>query len=646
MQLAAPVQQAPVSQLGRESAPMPGTAAVRAASRRSPLRPSEVPVLARARERPHPIQSIASASRLEAEADEVARRVIAHPGDGPSLRRRPAAATIRTAPSTVPAAVHTALREPAQPLGAADRAFFEPRLGLDLSRVRIHTGERAARSAGELGARAYAVGTSVVFGANEYRPATPSGRSLLAHELAHVVQQQAMATPIIQCQPRPQMRPAPPVAPTSPIDLDAARAAWKTVKDVASGTAALKPWVTAGDQVLGLIATHADGMRDAFARGDTELANGFRSVLETDAITFRFISWHTFFYANIERVSSSVDDLTASFKADDRPFKGRKKAEAEVALLGQLVTRERQDAPVQLPYAQRRETVSTHGSGGQVVSVVLTAAARRAHQALMVAETDKVIKVEAQMEVIAHDVEAFLLDAEHEGLVQAGEAVIEFVKVRAGLKLKQEVETGTKPQEEPQPDIAPIPAVPVEDPQRRKCPFPTGLPKGEPIPITWFKPVHDYFYPKELQVRGGVVERDDPDARLPDGTWVGVSTEYWPRLGKRLELLPERRTGKQDQYKKTLADAGFDWEKRRRGGTVMVPDHVQDLFWHGPDQFGNLWPYEYSTNSSTGSSQNIQQRITYCPSDNADPRVNVRIVDERPALNGRMFKIARFAMHS
>ncbi len=77
------------------------------------------------------------------------------------------------------------------PLDPPTRSFFEERLGTGLGDVRVHTGERAAASAQALGARAYAVGRDVVFGAGEYRPATPSGARLLAHELAHVVQQRA-----------------------------------------------------------------------------------------------------------------------------------------------------------------------------------------------------------------------------------------------------------------------------------------------------------------------------------------------------------------------------------------------------------------------------------------------------------------------
>jgi hypothetical protein len=70
-----------------------------------------------------------------------------------------------------------------------ERAFFEPRLGFDLSNVRIHAGSRAAASARAVGARAYTVGRDVVFGAGQWAPGTEPGRRLIAHELTHVVQQ-------------------------------------------------------------------------------------------------------------------------------------------------------------------------------------------------------------------------------------------------------------------------------------------------------------------------------------------------------------------------------------------------------------------------------------------------------------------------
>ena len=85
--------------------------------------------------------------------------------------------------------VHLAGGSAGRPLDPRVRAFAEPRFGHDFARVRIHTDRSAAASARALGARAYTVGRDVVFAEGEYRPQTTAGRWLLAHELAHVVQQ-------------------------------------------------------------------------------------------------------------------------------------------------------------------------------------------------------------------------------------------------------------------------------------------------------------------------------------------------------------------------------------------------------------------------------------------------------------------------
>jgi hypothetical protein len=79
------------------------------------------------------------------------------------------------------------------PLAAAERSFFESRMGFDFSRVRIHDSDTAAHSAHSLKARAYTLGSDIVFAAGQYAPGTGSGRLLLAHELTHVVQQNAAA---------------------------------------------------------------------------------------------------------------------------------------------------------------------------------------------------------------------------------------------------------------------------------------------------------------------------------------------------------------------------------------------------------------------------------------------------------------------
>jgi Domain of unknown function (DUF4157)/Lysine-specific metallo-endopeptidase len=88
-----------------------------------------------------------------------------------------------------PPLVRDALQGRGQPLDARTRAFFEPRFGHDFSRVRVHTDAAAASSARGIHALAYAVGDDVVFAPGQYAPGTAAGNRLLAHELAHTVQQ-------------------------------------------------------------------------------------------------------------------------------------------------------------------------------------------------------------------------------------------------------------------------------------------------------------------------------------------------------------------------------------------------------------------------------------------------------------------------
>lgn len=75
-------------------------------------------------------------------------------------------------------------------LDSSTQRFMESRLNYDFSNVRIHVDGKAAMSADAINARAYTVGRDIVFGQGEYNPGTKDGQRLLAHELAHVVQQQ------------------------------------------------------------------------------------------------------------------------------------------------------------------------------------------------------------------------------------------------------------------------------------------------------------------------------------------------------------------------------------------------------------------------------------------------------------------------
>ncbi|HEX3130800.1 MAG TPA: DUF4157 domain-containing protein, partial [Thermoanaerobaculia bacterium] len=89
----------------------------------------------------------------------------------------------------LPSHAREALGSAGQPLDGRTRADFETRFGHDFGRVRVHADAGAARSAADLQARAYTFGEDIVLGSGRYQPGSSAGRSLIAHELAHVVQQ-------------------------------------------------------------------------------------------------------------------------------------------------------------------------------------------------------------------------------------------------------------------------------------------------------------------------------------------------------------------------------------------------------------------------------------------------------------------------
>jgi hypothetical protein len=90
-----------------------------------------------------------------------------------------------------PASVYGVLRSSGQPLDSATRAFMEPRFGYDFSRVRVHSNAAAQQSARDVNAQAYTLGRNIVFAAGRFVTATHEGKRLIAHELAHVMQQDA-----------------------------------------------------------------------------------------------------------------------------------------------------------------------------------------------------------------------------------------------------------------------------------------------------------------------------------------------------------------------------------------------------------------------------------------------------------------------
>ncbi|HSL71949.1 MAG TPA: DUF4157 domain-containing protein, partial [Longimicrobiales bacterium] len=154
------------------------------------------------------------------------------------LRRSSSAATSST--TSVPGVVNEVLRKSGAPIDPAERVWLESRFGHDFSRVRVHDDARAAESADAVNARAYTVGSHVVFGAGEYQRGSTESRKLLAHELAHVVQQSGAPRESGKAAPQPGLQMAAATAiggEHDPEELEAEAVAERVTQGLAHGNA-------------------------------------------------------------------------------------------------------------------------------------------------------------------------------------------------------------------------------------------------------------------------------------------------------------------------------------------------------------------------------------------------------------------------
>jgi hypothetical protein len=152
----------------------------------------------------------APGDKYEQEADRVAEEVMATPaaqraeledadeeedeGETPEVMTRrhpsPAAGGAFEAGETFEQQLQTA-RDQGEPLPPALRQDFETKFGADFSRVRIHTDARADQLNRSIQAVAFATGRDLFFRREAYNPNSYDGQKLIAHELTHVLQQQA-----------------------------------------------------------------------------------------------------------------------------------------------------------------------------------------------------------------------------------------------------------------------------------------------------------------------------------------------------------------------------------------------------------------------------------------------------------------------
>lgn len=147
-----------------------------------------------------------------------------------------------------PSIVQDALGSPGHPLDTATRGFMESRFGYNFSDVRIHTNALAVEAARTLQAEAFTVGNRVFFDSGSYTPSTLTGRHLLAHELAHVVQQRTAgpaSANLVNRQPKKKKKtPKPKPQTFSLLDTKCQAVTDPTTKDVTvSAVGKANEWV-------------------------------------------------------------------------------------------------------------------------------------------------------------------------------------------------------------------------------------------------------------------------------------------------------------------------------------------------------------------------------------------------------------------
>ena len=123
-------------------------------------------------------------ARVASDKDKVVARVasdkdkvVARKGDGEGAVAPGVAAEIANA------------KPAGAPLPHAVRSFMEPRFGADFGKVRLHTGDHAAKLSRKVNAQAFTHGAHIFFGKDRFQPDTHQGKELIAHELTHTIQQ-------------------------------------------------------------------------------------------------------------------------------------------------------------------------------------------------------------------------------------------------------------------------------------------------------------------------------------------------------------------------------------------------------------------------------------------------------------------------
>lgn len=131
------------------------------------------------------------------------RRQAETPEKEETIQKKETGASTRTAPAEASSQIRSL--QGGQPLPPQARQFFEPKFSADFSRVKIHNDGKAHDLAASVEAKAFTYGNHIVFNQGRYDTQSAEGKTLLAHELTHVVQNEDGSQKIQKAEQTPGM---------------------------------------------------------------------------------------------------------------------------------------------------------------------------------------------------------------------------------------------------------------------------------------------------------------------------------------------------------------------------------------------------------------------------------------------------------
>jgi len=147
--------------------------------------------------------------KYEQEADRVANKVMSmpepqvqkqneeeEPVQGKFIQKKDNNTTTQIADSGFESKLNST-KNSGNSMPESTRNFMESRMGVNFSNVKVHTGSHAMQMNKELNTQAFTHGNDIYFNSGKYNPGSNSGKQLLAHELAHTVQQKGVRQKII-----------------------------------------------------------------------------------------------------------------------------------------------------------------------------------------------------------------------------------------------------------------------------------------------------------------------------------------------------------------------------------------------------------------------------------------------------------------